>query len=394
VNAGAVLLGTSLAWWVYTYAGYPALLAASARLLRRQLPAAPGDRGARDWPLVTICLVAHNSASTIAAALEALLALDYPPDRRHILVASDASTDATDAIVAAYAMRGVELLRLEQRGGKTVAENAAAARARGDIIVNTDVSVIVDRAALKPLVAALDDGTVGVASGRDVSTAARTRSGAAGWRDEAAYVGYEMFVRELESRVTGIVGASGCLYATRRVIQRTVLPGGVSRDFAAPLIARRLGYRSVSVRDAVCYVPSNSGIAREWTRKRRTVTRGLATLLCFRGLLDPRRDPAFAWALFSHKVMRWLAPWWALAAVGASFWLAPAPTALALTGVGLLAWLTAMSQARRGVLRRVGGAAASAVAANAAVIGAWISVARGVNPPTWEPTRRSDAWAR
>src|SRR3989454_9252665 len=51
------------------------------------------------------------------------------------------STDRTDAIVSEYASRGVELLRMQRRRGKTVAENAALALLRGDIIVNSDASV-------------------------------------------------------------------------------------------------------------------------------------------------------------------------------------------------------------------------------------------------------------
>src|SRR5256886_12729222 len=70
---------------------------------------------------------------------------DYPADRRQILVVSDASTDRTDAIVREYTGRGVELLRLPRRGGKTAAENAALPLLRGDIIVTTDASARPER---------------------------------------------------------------------------------------------------------------------------------------------------------------------------------------------------------------------------------------------------------
>src|SRR5439155_25391253 len=101
--------------------------------------------------------------------------------------------------------RGVELLRLPERRGKTAAENAARAHLRGTIIVNTDASVRIALQALKTLVAAFADPTVGVASGRDVSVA---RVGAEANAGESTYVGYEMWVRDLETRVSGIVGAS------------------------------------------------------------------------------------------------------------------------------------------------------------------------------------------
>src|SRR5207249_1884865 len=129
--------------------------------------------------------------------------------------------------------RGVELLRLPERRGKTAAENAARAHLRGTIIVNTDASVRIALQALKPLVAAFADPTVGVASGRDVSVA---RVGAEANAGESTYVGYEMWVRDLETRVSGIVGASGCLYAIRAELHRQLVPEDLSRDFGAALL--------------------------------------------------------------------------------------------------------------------------------------------------------------
>ena len=38
-----------------------------------------------------------------------------------------------------------------------------------------------------------------------------------------------------------------------------IVPEALSRDFAAPFIAKENGYRSVSANDAVCYVPRTVG---------------------------------------------------------------------------------------------------------------------------------------
>jgi cellulose synthase/poly-beta-1,6-N-acetylglucosamine synthase-like glycosyltransferase len=383
------VIGAALAWWAYAYAGYPLALAILVRVRRRMSPATTP----RDWPQITICIAAHNEAASIADTIERTLALDYPADRRHILVISDGSTDDTDGIVGRYASRGVELLCIEKRGGKTAGENQAIGRLRGSIIVNTDATVFVDQFAIKPLVRAFDDPDVGVASGRDISVAPRAPSGRVErTRSESAYVGYEMWVRSLETRVGGIVGASGCLYAARAVVQRTHLPGGVARDFAAPLIARDLGLRAVSVNEAVCRVPRSTDLAREFQRKRRTITRGIATLARFRHLLNPRRTGLFAWKLASHKVVRWLAPVWAMAAgaalVAMAFRLGLAvPVTVAL---GVVALVTIIgSRGGSGRLSRACASVAFGVVGNLAVVSAWISFLRGVNPPVWEPTRRT-----
>src|SRR5690606_3027473 len=147
--------------------------------------------------------------------------------------------------------RGVALVRLPKRGGKTAAENEAGRHPVGDIVVNMDATVVVPPEALHHLIAAFRDPTVGVASGRDGSIGDRDQGRNQG---ESGYVGYEMWVRRLETDCGTIVGASGCFFAIRRSLFDSIFPEALSRDFASPLIAREHGYRSVSVEEAVCYV--------------------------------------------------------------------------------------------------------------------------------------------
>lgn len=380
-----ILVAAPLLLAAYAYAGYPLLLAALARVRGRR----PAVAGPQEWPRVSISLPAYNEEAQIRGAIESLLALDYPAARRQILVVSDASTDRTDEIVGEFAGRGVELLRMPRRGGKTAGENAAAARLTGDIIVNTDASIRIRPDALRPLIARFADPAVGVASGRDVSVARIGEDKNAG---EAGYVGYEMKVRALETAVDGIIGASGCFYAIRAHLHRSPLPEHLSRDFASALIAREHGYRAVSVDEAVCFVPRTTSLHREYRRKVRTMSRGMQTLAHKRHLLNPLRHGVFAWMLLSHKVARWLVPWTVLSgALGIAILAADHPAArvaLALgTVMGLLAaagWLWPES---RGI-PRVLAIPAFAVAGNLAAVHAFLRSLAHNDDPTWEPTRR------
>ena len=373
----------------YAYAGYPVLLWLIGKLKSTPIQAAEP----REWPLITIVLAAYNEERVIEGTIESLLALDYPADRRHVLVISDASTDGTDAIVRRFAARGVELLRLAQRGGKTAAENAARTHLRGTIIVNTDASVRIGRDALKALIGRFSDPTIGVASGRDVSLAQLEGGGRAN-QAEAGYVGYEMWVRDLETRVGSIVGASGCFYAIRVHLHMNLIPEALSRDFAAALVAREQGMRAVSVREAVCYVPRTASLRAEYRRKVRTITRGLDTLYYKRALLNPLRYGAFSWMLASHKLCRWLVPWSGVAILLGFLLLAPEatwprwPLALLLLGVlgGIIAWYWPESPRRKLPLPLAW--CGYLVSSNLAVIQAWIGALRGDLTPTWEPTRR------
>jgi len=372
----------------YTYLGYPLLLMILAAVRRRHPPVAP----LTEWPRISIVLPAYNEEAVIRDTLENLLRLDYPAERRQILVVSDASTDRTDAIVGEYASRGVELLRLPHRRGKTGAENAALPVLRGEIIVNTDASVHVERGALKALIAHFADPTVGVASNRNVSVARAPQhpNYAESW-----YVGYEMWVRDLESRVAGIVGAAGCLYAVRAPIHMRLLPESLSRDFAAGLVARELGWRAVSVREAVCYVPRISSLRREYRRKVRTMTRGMETLYRERQLLNPVRYGLFSWTLASHKVCRWVIPHLGIVALGALAclaWIAPwARWALGFAGFAALCAVVAWFWPEGRRLPKVVAVPAYLVMGNLAPLHASLRVARGEGAPTWEPTRREAA---
>ena len=72
---------------------------------------------------MAILVPAYNEEASIAGTLESLLALDYPVDRREVVVMSDASTDRTDEIVRGFEARGVRLVRMPVRRGKSAAEN-------------------------------------------------------------------------------------------------------------------------------------------------------------------------------------------------------------------------------------------------------------------------------
>jgi len=391
----AVAVIGSLGLGLYAYVGYPAILKLLS-LFGRSLPPGPAPPVSVNrptaWPFVSITIPVHNEAAVIAGTLERILELEYPVGRRQILVVSDASTDGTDEIVARFAARDVELLRMPQRCGKTAAENAARSHLRGEIIVNTDASIGIHPRAVMRLVAAFADPSVGVASGRDVSVAHVDESRNPG---ERAYVGYEMWVRALETRVCGIVGASGCLYAIRRDLHMQFMPESLSRDFGAALVARGHGYRAVSVPEATCYVPRSATLSREYRRKVRTMARGLRTLWYKRALLDPVRYGLFAWMLCSHKLCRWLVPWLALPTVGALVWLAPrhwwAGAALALGGIAVLAAGLGWAWPEAKPLPRVIALPAYAVSGNAAALQAWVTALLGWGTAVWEPTRRGRA---
>jgi cellulose synthase/poly-beta-1,6-N-acetylglucosamine synthase-like glycosyltransferase len=390
VTVGVILVTLPVLLAMYAYAAYPAILRLLAWLGRTGNNSGLAITSA--LPVVTIVIPAYNEERQIRGAVEAILAQDYPPAKRQLLVLSDASSDGTDDIVREYADRGVELMRMPARSGKSAAENASVVRIRGEVVINTDASVRLHPRAVGLLVQALMDPTVGVASTRDVSLA----STLGGNEAEATYVGYEMRIRQLETRTGGIVGASGSGYAIRTVLHRHRVRDDLSRDFSSALTARRHGYRAVAVEDAICYVPRALSLAREYRRKVRTISRGMETLYFNRDLLNPFVHGLFAWKLFSHKVARWLVPVSGLAAlVGVGLLVAADTRAVWLAVAAALvaggAFAGAFWPDDRPLPRWVPAGLLGILAANLAVVhSAWRFV-HGHEDHVWEPTRRAAA---
>ncbi len=387
MSALAILAAAPLIIALYAYVGYPLILWTVATVRPRRTP----TPNTSDWPSVTITVPVYNGLPSISGTLERLLELDYPRDRLQILVISDASIDGTDDVVRTFADRGVELLRLLERYGKTTAENSALAAARGEIIVNVDSTILVPAYSLKKLIRVFDDPSIGVASGRDVSVGNTENKGTIA---ESSYVGYEMWVRDLETQVGSIVGASGCFYASRRSVHGNPLPAGLSWDFATALVARSQGYRSVSVPGAICMVPRSLQIRTELRRKVRTMARGLSTLFYHRALMNPLRYGSFSLMLISHKLLRWLPYLLAPIAYAALSIMAvdsvSARVLLLIISAVLLTGIVGI-QYRNATPARPVALAGFLVAVFSAGFLAWWEALRRTEMTTWDPTPRRDA---
>ncbi len=89
-----VLFWSGAAIVAYTYVGYPLVLLALRRLVRRQRVVAASS------PPVTMIIAAYNEAAVIAAKVRNALDGTYPPDRLEVIVVSDGSSDDTDRLAA------------------------------------------------------------------------------------------------------------------------------------------------------------------------------------------------------------------------------------------------------------------------------------------------------
>ena len=283
---------------VFVYFGYPAML----WLLTRGGGGAGGVE-VEAWPSVTLLISAYNEEDCIADKLDNSLALDYPEDRLDIVVISDGSEDRTDEIVQGYSDRGVRLLRLEGRGGKTLGLNAGVGESSSDVVVFSDANAMYRPDAIRALVSPLADDSTGAVIGEQAYESPDSEAG----KSESLYWRYETAIKEFESRKGSVVGGDGAIYAVRRSLFRPMRADALS-DFVNPLQVVKSGYRVVYNRSALAYEETAGSYGKEFRRKVRIVNRAWRAVWSMSEMLNPLRHGTFALKLWSHKVLRWLVP--------------------------------------------------------------------------------------
>lgn len=363
----------------YSYFWYPALLMIlPPRKIAAEGPALPMRR-------LALVIAARNEAAKITEKLANTLALERSGIELDVIVASDASDDATDDIVRGYAAKGIRLVRSPIRKGKEHAQGLAIASTEAELIVFTDAGTILPKDALIHVLNSFRDPSIGAVSSVDqFITPDGTLQG------EGAYVRYEMWLRDLETRFHSLVGLSGSFFAARRLVCQK-WDNRVQSDFGTALSCVQLGMRAVSDRQIVGYYKNISDSRKEYQRKVRTVTRGMGSLRIRAEVLNVARYGRFSFEVFSHKIMRWATPWFLLCALGTNAALAAHHLLYRLLLIAQLALYLSPLVARvaPGLLKiglaRIG---IYFVEVNVAILHAALLTLSGRTILAWEPSKR------
>jgi cellulose synthase/poly-beta-1,6-N-acetylglucosamine synthase-like glycosyltransferase len=291
VVAVEALFWAALALLAWTHVLYPAVAWALGRVASR--PVESGDV----TPLVSVVVAAHDEEAVIGRRLDNLLGLDYPPDRLEVLVASDASTDGTEAIVEAVAARDrrVRLVRCP-RGGKVAAQNLAVREASGEVLAFSDANATWAPDALLQLVRPFADASVAYVCGR------LRLERADGTNREGAYWRYEVWLRAQESATGSVTGGNGSIYAVRRGDYVDVDPR-FGHDLALPYLMVQRGRRAVYEPAAVASEKPSRDLEDEFRRKVRMFEH--CWLILLRGRMFRGVGPVYLLELVSHRLLRY-----------------------------------------------------------------------------------------
>jgi len=327
-------------------------------------------------------MVVHNEAAVLRRKIVNLLGLKCPSEHVELLIVSDGSTDGTNEVLKEFAnvSRLRVLLRPESQG-KAAGLNEAMRLASGDIVIFTDARQEIGQNAIRFLLENFADPQVGCVSGElilgDAEGGESTRGMGLYWR-------LEKQVRELESILSSVVGATGALYATRRTLLAPLPPETILDDVYIPMHVARQGFRVVFESRARALDVPDLGTPREFARKVRTLSGNYQLLRLSPWLLSSSNPIRFQFV--SHKLMRLLVPIGLAALLLSSIFLTGVFYRLALIfqvafyvlGLGFLAGL------KRGPLARIADAACTFVLLNAAAL---VALAKFL-------TGRRAVWAR
>jgi cellulose synthase/poly-beta-1,6-N-acetylglucosamine synthase-like glycosyltransferase len=291
----------------YAYAGYPAVLP----LLRLFIHSPVRKKSIE--PFVTLVVAAYNEGSVIEAKIRNIAALNYPTDKLEVLIASDGSSDDTVATAQRLSDGSrIRVLAFPQNRGKMSVMNDAVRQARGDIIVFSDASAILDSESIRHLVENFADPGVGAVCGiYRVRRPSEARLGP----QEDIYWKYETFLKIQESSLASVLGGHGQILGVRKSLYPYPSAETINDDYVIPMRVIANGSRAVYEPKAVAFEDASEMAG--FQRRVRIMAGNMQQLREIRGLLwPPRILPLFFF--ISHKVLRLAVPFFLLLLAGSN----------------------------------------------------------------------------
>jgi cellulose synthase/poly-beta-1,6-N-acetylglucosamine synthase-like glycosyltransferase len=310
----------------YTYFLYPLILLAiySASQVVRDLRylgtrqerrrCAPRDG---ELPTLSLIIAAYNEQDHLPAKLQNLAAMTYPIEKLEILIVSDGSTDATNAILQQAQLSNLRTIFLPVRGGKPNALNCGVSEAKNSILIFSDAATLFQPDALLQLVRHFQEPSIGVVCGalRFVATAESKAT-------EGIYWKYESALRLMEGRLGATLTASGAIYAMRRECFQPLDASTLIDDLVLPMRARKLRFRVLYDPEVIGTEFAASSVRGEFTRRVRIA------IGSFRALGELSRVPLdfmTLLAFLSHKLLRWMVPFALIGMFFSNFFLLSLP---------------------------------------------------------------------
>lgn len=398
----SILFWLSVASILHSYLLYPLILRAAAMGKKQNAICYSQD----ELPMLSILMSAYNEEAVIVEKLESIFQSNYPLEKLHIYIGSDCSDDRTKELVEAFAQQYPENLHFspfQERRGKPKVINELAVQAHqrypfqsNHILLITDANVMLLPNTLYELVKHFKNTEIALVDSNIQHPSVGAQGEGIG-KNEQGYISHEVNLKNQEGRAWGaMVGPLGGCYALRSTHFVEVPVGYLVDDFYIAMKAFEKGGKAINEPKAICHEDVSSSIAEEFRRKTRISTGNFTNLATFWRLLLPKHG-ALAFAFFSHKVLRWLGPFFMLTALAANICLAFLwggnlfyqilfiLQIVGFLGVPLLDYLTKKIGVHSPLLRYI----TYFIAMNLALLKGFFNYLKGVRNNVWQPTKRN-----
>lgn len=287
---------------VYPYLGYPALLWIFSTIRNDSV------KKEDITPFVSLIISAYNEEKIIVGKIENSLKLDYPKDLLEIAIISDGSTDSTNDIIREYAKKDnrIRPFIVPANKGKTSCLNDFVPLLKGEIILFTDANSFFDKKVVHNVVRPFGDLRIGFVTG---ITKYFTLSGSKETEAINFYSKIELYIKCLESKIGSCVGADGAIFAIRKKLFSPMKPHDIN-DLVIPMNIIKQGFRGIVEEKAFCREETAGEIKGEFNRQIRITARTLRAIFSYKTLLNPFKYPVFSFEIFSHKLMKFITPFW------------------------------------------------------------------------------------
>lgn len=286
----------------YPYVVYPLIVYVMSRVFPN--PWIKGDVK----PRVSVIVSVFNEEQIIEEKLRNTLSIQYPEELLEIVVSSDGSTDRTNEIVSEFHDPRLVLRAFPERSGKTACLNRVVPEAAGDIILFTDANSMFPPNILSRIIRNFSDPHVGLVTGWTRYAGPEDDGEATG-----AYARLEKLTKQWESLVSSCVGADGAVFALRKELYEPLEHRDIN-DFVIPLRVVSRKKRVVLDPEVYCYEEPAKDELKEFRRQVRITNRTLGAIMRNLEVLNPFDHGTFSFFLMSHKLLRFLVPFFFLGA--------------------------------------------------------------------------------
>ena len=274
-----------------------------------------------ELPSIAILIAAHNEEKVIEKKILSVFNTNYPSSKLKVFIGSDASTDRTDEIISnlTNTYSNIEFIKFKGRVGKISIINHLQSLCDESVLILSDANVIFKQNTIFELVKYFKDSNVGLVSANIIKESSNNDGIS---YQEKKYLNFENKIKASESYAFNfIMGAEGGCYAIRNNLFSKVPSNFIVDDFFITMqVLERKNYALLN-NLAICIEDVTTDISSEYRRKVRISSGNFQNLFFFKHLLFDFSSICFAF--WSHKVLRWLTPFFIFICLFSSVFLIP-----------------------------------------------------------------------